>query len=368
MKHRFIIIGMDDNRSPFFPPEALAQIRKGKVFSGGIRHKEIVGPLLPAGAEWISITVPLERVFSRYEEIFAHFEETATDDSIIVFASGDPLFFGFANTIKRKLPEADILLYPAFNSLQTLAHRLVMPYDDMRTVSLTGRPWQELDKALIERAHKIGVLTDREHTPATIAARMLEYGYTDYTIYIGEHLGNPEHEVFLGRDFNQQAMSPETAAKVDAEMKSILDECYDTARNILSEHRDLLDNMVKVLFAKETIFQNEVDMLFEGKTPEEIIKLSNEKSMEKMKAAEASKAEEKTDDKTEVGADDKTAADEIKKLHEKLKEKIEKIENKEKDLESQEKEIVENADGDEGFQNHQKNRLLLHVGFAGFIN
>ena len=142
------------------------------------------------------------------------------------------------------------------------------------------------------------------------------------------YLGNPEHEVFLGRDFNQQAMSPETAAKVDAEMKSILDECYDTARNILSEHRDLLDNMVKVLFAKETIFQNEVDMLFEGKTPEEIIKLSNEKSMEKMKAAETSKTEEKTDDKkAKVGADDKTAADEIKKLHEKLKEKIEKIEN-----------------------------------------
>lgn len=93
---------MDDNRSPFFPPEALAQIRKGKVFSGGIRHKEIVGPLLPAGAEWISITVPLDRVFSRYEEIFTRFEETATDNSIIVFASGDPLFFGFANTIKRK--------------------------------------------------------------------------------------------------------------------------------------------------------------------------------------------------------------------------------------------------------------------------
>ncbi|WP_290391156.1 precorrin-6y C5,15-methyltransferase (decarboxylating) subunit CbiE, partial [uncultured Bacteroides sp.] len=194
MKHRFIIIGMDDNRSPFFPPEALAQIRKGKVFSGGIRHKEIVGPLLPAGAEWISITVPLDRVFSRYEEIFARFEETATDDSIIVFASGDPLFFGFANTIKRKLPEADILLYPAFNSLQTLAHRLVMPYDDMRTVSLTGRPWQEFDRALIEHAPKIGILTDREHTPATIADRMLEYGYSHYTLYIGEHLGNPEKE------------------------------------------------------------------------------------------------------------------------------------------------------------------------------
>ena len=38
------------------------------------------------------------------KKVFARFEETATDDSIIVFASGDPLFFGFANTIKRKLP------------------------------------------------------------------------------------------------------------------------------------------------------------------------------------------------------------------------------------------------------------------------
>lgn len=69
-----------------------------------------------------------------------------------------------------------------------------MPYDDMRTVSLTGRPWNEFDRALIERAPKIGILTDREHTPATIAARMLEYGYDRYTMYVGEHLGNPEKE------------------------------------------------------------------------------------------------------------------------------------------------------------------------------
>ena len=194
MIRNFIIIGMDDNREPFFPPEVLRHIREGKVFSGGLRHREIVEKLLPEGAEWISITVPLDNVFAQYENIFADFEKKASDASIVVFASGDPLFFGFANTVKRKLPDAKIRLYPAFNSLQTLAHRLVMPYDDMRTVSLTGRPWQELDKALIERAHKLGVLTDREHTPATIAARMLEYGYTDYTMYIGEHLGNPERE------------------------------------------------------------------------------------------------------------------------------------------------------------------------------
>lgn len=194
MERKFIIIGTDDNRKPFFPPEALAWIRQGKVFSGGIRHKEIVNDLLPEQAEWISITVPINNVFAQYEEAFARLEKTYSDPVIVVFASGDPLFFGFANTVGRKLPETEIRLYPAFNSLQTLAHRLVMPYDDMRTVSLTGRPWQEFDRALMERAPKIGVLTDREHTPSAIAARMLEYGYSYYTMYVGEHLGHPEKE------------------------------------------------------------------------------------------------------------------------------------------------------------------------------
>ena len=92
------------------------------------------------------------------------------------------------------MPEAEMELYPTFNSLQMLAHKLVMPYHDLRVVSLTGRPWPEFDKALIERAEKIGVLTDKEHTPAAIAQRMLDYGYDAYQMSVGEHLGNPSLE------------------------------------------------------------------------------------------------------------------------------------------------------------------------------
>ena len=189
---RFIVIGITDNPQPFFPPEVLEIIKNGKVFSGGKRHHEIVAPLLPEGAEWIDITVPLDIVFKQYISLTSHLSPLTSE--IIVFASGDPLFFGFANTIKRKIPEVDIVVYPTFNSLQMLAHRLVMPYHDMHIVSLTGRPWPEFDRALIERVGKIGVLTDKEHTPATIAQRMLDYGYSEYTMHVGEHLGNPTLE------------------------------------------------------------------------------------------------------------------------------------------------------------------------------
>jgi len=187
---RFIVIGITDNPKPFFTPEVLEIIKNGRLFSGGKRHHEIVAPFLPKDAQWIDITVPLDKVFEKYEELSI----INCQLSIITIVSGDPLFFGFANTIKRKMPEAEIVVYPTFNSLQMLAHKLVMPYHDMRIVSLTGRPWQEFDKALIERAEKIGILTDKEHTPSVIAQRMMEYGYTHYEMHVGEHLGNPELE------------------------------------------------------------------------------------------------------------------------------------------------------------------------------
>lgn len=184
---KYIIIGIADHPNPYFPPEVMKMIHRGKVFSGGKRHHEIVSSLLPADAEWIDITTPLYAVFEQYDRL-------ATSqhlDQLIVFASGDPLFYGFANTIRRKIPMAEIELYPTFNSLQTLAHRMVLPYHDMKIVSLTGRPWHEFDRALIEKNAKIGVLTDREHSPSAIARRMLDYGYSDYQMHVGEHLGNP---------------------------------------------------------------------------------------------------------------------------------------------------------------------------------
>ena len=179
---KFYVIGISDAPRPYLPPEVIKIICQGRIFSGGKRHYTLVAPYLPEGSKLIDITSPLDAVFEQYH------------DEVIVFASGDPLFFGYANTIKRRMPDAEIIVFPSFNSLQLLSHRLVMPYNDMRIVSLTGRPWPEFDRALIERAGKIGVLTDQEHTPAAIAQRMLDYGYNGYQMQVGEHLGNPEEE------------------------------------------------------------------------------------------------------------------------------------------------------------------------------
>lgn len=184
---KFFVIGIDDNQQQYFTPEITDLINSHSVFSGGARHHEIVKWFLPDGYCWIDIKVPLTVVFEQYE----------AQDEIVVFASGDPLFFGFANTIQRMKPTAEIVLYPYFNSLQLLAHRLLLPYQDMHIVSLTGRPWHKFDEALIMGYDKIGVLTDnKEHTPQAIAERMLYYGYNNYVMSVGELLGNKEQEKY----------------------------------------------------------------------------------------------------------------------------------------------------------------------------
>lgn len=178
------IIGISDKREQWFTPEVERVIRAGRVFSGGKRHHEIMQTFLPEEAIWIDITVPLALVFQQY----------TCYDEIVIFASGDPLFYGFASTVQRELPTCHVTVYPSFNSLQLLAHRLLLPYQDMHVVSLTGRPWSGLDEALIMGYPLIGVLTDRHKTPVAIWQRMLDYGYDNYTMKIGENLGNDKKE------------------------------------------------------------------------------------------------------------------------------------------------------------------------------
>ncbi len=182
---KFYVVGIDDNSSPSLGARVMSIIACSKVFTGGARHYEIVKHLLPPNHKWINITPPMSSLFEQYSQ----------HSSIVAFASGDPLFYGFASTIQRLCPKAQIEVFSHFNSLQQLAHTALIPYHNMHTVSLTGRNWHMFDQSLIRGESMIGILTDNsKHTPRLIAQRMVDYGYTNYTITVGELLGNQHKE------------------------------------------------------------------------------------------------------------------------------------------------------------------------------
>ena len=78
-----------------------------------------------------------------------------------------------------------------------------------------------------------------------------------------------EEEVFLGRSAGQQgkSFSGETARQIDEEVRRIIDECYESARKILEEHRGKLDVMADALMMYETIDAKQIDDIMAGRTP-----------------------------------------------------------------------------------------------------
>ena len=186
MSERFTLVGLSDSAEPRLDPAALEAIREHRIFAGGERHREIVAELLPSGSRWITIAPPIDGVLSQL---------AVADEPVVVFASGDPFFYGFGATLQKRFPGASMRSFPAFHSLQMLAQRCLVPYQSMRHASLTGRSWEELDCALIAGERLIGVLTDTRKTPPEVARRMLDFGYSGYRMVVGESLGGSNERV-----------------------------------------------------------------------------------------------------------------------------------------------------------------------------
>ena len=80
-----------------------------------------------------------------------------------------------------------------------------------------------------------------------------------------------EGEVFLGRSMgsNQSNVSADTAKLIDQEVRSIIDECYGTAKRLLLENRDKLDAMAEALMKYETIDAEQIEDIMNGLAPRE---------------------------------------------------------------------------------------------------
>lgn len=126
-----------------------------------------------------------------------------------------------------------------------------------------------------------------------IAKEMVtKYGFSEK---LGPVNYSSSDEVFLGKDFStRQAYSEETANEIDEEVKAIIEEAYDTARTILSEHLDQLTAVAEGLLEVETLDNRQFEELYDGvKTPEEIGEELKEelKKREISNRAEAAEAE-----------------------------------------------------------------------------
>lgn len=135
---------------------------------------------------------------------------------------------------------------------------------DEIVMTLGGRVAEELVIKNISSGASgdIRSLTERAHKMVT------EWGMSDK---IGPLFYGSEGEVFLGRGYTtEKGYSQEMANLIDEEVRKIVDDCHKRATQILTEKIDILHNMARTLFELETIHTEEVEMLMNGATAEQV--------------------------------------------------------------------------------------------------
>lgn len=131
-----------------------------------------------------------------------------------------------------------------------------------------------------------------------IAKEMVtKYGFSEK---LGPVNYSSSDEVFLGKDFStRQNYSEETASEIDEEVKAIIEEAYEAAKTILSEHMEQLTAVAEGLLAVETLDNQQFERLYDSEvTPEELaeelrIELEKKKAINEKEAAQSARKRKK---------------------------------------------------------------------------
>lgn len=204
-----------------------------------------------------------------------------------------------------------------------------------------------------------GASNDIERATKLARRMVTEWGMTDK---IGLVSFGEGEEVFVGRNYQKQIpYSQELAYTIDEEVKTIIDNAHKQAKDILTNKKEVIEKVVKILIDKETIYKEEFEMLYNGATVEEVEHAIDKKEQEKREYQEKAKQQaleehKARDIKSRIETAEALAKAGVisKQDFEKIKAEAEKeIENKQPKTESQ-SEPTAKVDNDENSSNEGK--------------
>lgn len=148
-------------------------------------------------------------VINRIDETMEFIRNNLDERTVVLLASGDPLFFGIGRKVIGEFGENRVEILPDLSSIQIAFSKIKEPWDDVFLMSLHGGPDPEKRRrlpyeiddipSLLQAHNKIAVLTDRENSPSEIARRIPSTPeFTSLKIFVCEKLGYPDEKITSG--------------------------------------------------------------------------------------------------------------------------------------------------------------------------
>jgi cell division protease FtsH len=223
---------------------ALLSAREGKKVIGNIQIDEAIDRVMAGPQRKSRLMSEEERRVTAYHEaghaLVAHaLPHTDPVHKITIMPRGRALGYTMV------LPDED--------KYSTTRNQLL----DQLAYSLGGRAAEEL----IFHDPSTGASNDIEKATALARAMVTQYGMTEAIGAI--KLGSDSSEPFMGRDYgHQRDYSENVAAKIDAEIRKMIENAHQEAFDILEANRTILDEMVLQLLEKETLNKEEIAEIF----------------------------------------------------------------------------------------------------------
>ena len=122
----------------------------------------------PLVADCAARPIPITPLRVLFDQLTAALEE----GDVAVLASGDPLFYGIGRSLIDRFGAERVRIHPALSSMQLACARFGLPWDDLRLVSLHGRPADTLPGQVLPYP-RVLLLTDHRNSPDRVAADLL---------------------------------------------------------------------------------------------------------------------------------------------------------------------------------------------------
>ncbi len=245
-------------RSPGFSGADLANLVNEAAILAARRNKKSVG--------MSEFTEAIDRVVAGPERRSRLISED--EKKIIAYHEG-----GHA-VVQRVLPKCDPVSKVTIVSRgMALGYTMSLPQEDRYLHSKTefddkiaGMLGGHVAEELVFGDTTTGASNDIEKATSLARAMVTQYGMSEKLGPLT--FGKKEEMIFLGREISEQRnYSDEVAAKIDAEVREIIDRAYARAKEALIAQRAVLDRLAALLIENETIEGDEFEALFEGILP-----------------------------------------------------------------------------------------------------
>ncbi len=180
------IVGIGEDGIEGLQPATRAVVEAAEVIVGGDRHHELSDAIT---AERISWPSPFDALIDLLKSMKGR--------RVVVLATGDPLWFSVGARIGRAIDPAEIIYHPQVSAFQLAAARMGWSLPDVETLTVHGRPVEQMI-AFIQPDARLLILTTGAETPGQIARFLVDRGFGQSRLTVLANMGGTDEQRFEG--------------------------------------------------------------------------------------------------------------------------------------------------------------------------